>query len=207
MFHFSQDVCTSIMARSHPKLDTDTFIYWLKLGLAIQYTKEAVEPVVIGDADQFRQEILKDIYIKNGVSKGSICKSCRIENVIPCRTSNFCTSGKGTPCKLHALPGNQDRHCPNKICDTFVRKIRDEHRYFKPSWKNCSAEHWCTESVEISKCFMPKDGYADVTSYDDVDFNGVLNVMINNKRFQDKFTDDLSKSKNIVTEVDLDCFP
>jgi hypothetical protein len=189
------------MARNHPKLNTESFIYWLKLGLAIQYTKEAIEPAIINDTDQFQEEILKDVYTKKGVCRGTTCCSCRTENLVPCPTRDFCTKGKKAQCKVHSQPGNQNRVCPNNICDTFMYKIRDEHRYFKPSWKNCNAERLCAEPIQIAKCFMPKDGYADVTSFDDVDFNGVLNVIINNKRFQAKFADDLSNSKNIVTEV------
>ncbi|XP_053378864.1 uncharacterized protein LOC123526247 [Mercenaria mercenaria] len=48
---------------------------------------------------------------------------------------------------------------------------------------------------------MPREGYADAITFQDVDFNGVLNVIINNKRFQTKFTDDLSKTSNDIIKA------
>jgi hypothetical protein len=48
---------------------------------------------------------------------------------------------------------------------------------------------------------MPPDGYKDVVSASETDFNGVNSVIINCRCFQTKVTDDLSKKGNIFDKV------
>jgi hypothetical protein len=48
---------------------------------------------------------------------------------------------------------------------------------------------------------MPPDGYKDVASAQETDFNGIISVIINNKDFQLKVHENLGKKNNIFEQV------
>ncbi|XP_053388816.1 uncharacterized protein CXorf38 homolog [Mercenaria mercenaria] len=174
---------------------------WIKAGLAVLFTKEGIEPFVYDEIKQFQQKCLKDISNNNGIPAGSTCFSCCTENVIVCPTNKICNGGRGK-CKFHRNAATQylPFGCPNKICNNFKNEIQNAHRFHCPSFKNTDATQWCTNPWEVAKCFMPPDGYKDVTSAAETDFNGIISVIINYKAFQSKVQDDLSKTCSIFAQ-------
>jgi hypothetical protein len=171
-------------------------------------TKEGIEPFVEDEIEQFQHKCLTDICRNQGLPSGTICTNCCTENVVECPTNKICNV-KYRKCSYHKnsatsfLPAG----CPNKICDNFKTEIQKAHRYDVPSYKNTDATLWCRKSWEVAKCFMPPDGYKDVASVSETDFNGVNSVIINCGYFQTKVADDLSKNGNIFDKVkQLTCF-
>ncbi|XP_052766385.1 uncharacterized protein LOC128207479 isoform X2 [Mya arenaria] len=79
--------------------------------------------------------------------------------------------------------------------------IEGHHRSNGPSWKNTNANDWCSNPREVAKCFLPPDGYLNVQTADDTDINGIINLIINCKFFDNYFTDDLARPQNICTKV------
>ncbi|XP_053407161.1 uncharacterized protein LOC128559461 isoform X2 [Mercenaria mercenaria] len=180
------------------------FQYWLKGALAVLFTKQGLEEFVTVELTQFQKDLLASIFKSKNISPGTVCNSCTTENTLPCPTANFCPRGRN--CNLHdnILPNKSpNRPCPNKICQHIRDEIRREHRYNVPSWKNTDATGWCTDAFQIGKCYMPPDGYYSVTSFQETDFNGILSITINNKRFEHKMHADFDdrSSPNVCTEA------
>ncbi|XP_060556023.1 uncharacterized protein LOC132716718, partial [Ruditapes philippinarum] len=175
------------------KLSNSRYNNWVKASLAVLITKEGIEPFVEREIKQFQQKCLIDICNNQGRPSGTICTNCCTEKVVNCPGKRNCNVVNGT-CRIH---GNSLPPCPNKICHYFKTEIQKSHRYNGPSYKNTDATQWCSKSWEVAKCFMPPDGYKDVVSASDTDFNGVNSVIINCRCFQAKVTDDLRKKGNI----------
>ncbi|XP_053382092.1 uncharacterized protein LOC128549472 [Mercenaria mercenaria] len=183
------------------KLSGSKFKNWIKAGLGVLYTKQGIEPFVYDEIEQFQQKCLSDICNNNGLVAGTTCSSCCTENVIVCPTNRICNVGRGK-CKFHRNSATQYllAGCPNKICHNFKKEIQNAHRFCGPSYKNTDASQWCSNAWEVAKCFMPPDGYKDVTDAAETDFNGINSVIINYKAFQAKVQDDLSKKSNIFEQ-------
>ncbi|XP_060581121.1 uncharacterized protein LOC132737791 [Ruditapes philippinarum] len=181
-----------------PTLSKPKFLNWVKAALAVLFTKEEIEPVVCDEIVQFQQKCLRDISISNGLSAGSTCSSCNTENIVVCPTNRICNVNRGK-CGYHRNFSTMFHQscCPNKICHNMRSQIQKAHRFYGPSFKNTDATQWCSNPWEIAKCFMPPDGYKDVMSAVDTDFNGIISVIVNFKGFETKINDDLSKKNNI----------
>ncbi|XP_060606654.1 uncharacterized protein CXorf38-like [Ruditapes philippinarum] len=186
------------------RLSNSRYQNWVKASLAVLITKEGIEPFVKDELEQFQQKCLTDICNNQGLPSGTICTNCCTENVVKCPTKKICNyNNKSRKCSYHKnsatsfLPAG----CPNKICNNFQTEIQKEHRFNGPSYKNTDATQWCINSWEVAKCFMPPDGYKDVVSASETDFNGVNSVIINCRCFQTKVTDDLSKNGNIFDKA------
>ncbi|XP_053391604.1 uncharacterized protein LOC128554347, partial [Mercenaria mercenaria] len=187
-------------ARSYnPELSRSKFKNWIKAGLGILYTKEGIEPFVYDEIETFQKKCLKEIYDRCRLPTGTKCSSCRTENIVVCPTNRIC-NGDREKCRFHR--NNATRYiisgCPKKICHNFVNKIKYAHRFRDPSFENTAATKWCSNPWEVAKCFMPPDGYKNVTNAAETDFDGLIGVIINYKAFQSKFHEDLSKTDNIV---------
>ncbi|XP_053382041.1 uncharacterized protein LOC123543813 [Mercenaria mercenaria] len=184
-----------------PPLYSSKFKNWIKAGLGVLYTKEGIEPFVYDEIKQFQQQCLSDICSNNGLVAGTICSSCCTENVIVCPTKRICNKVHGE-CDFHRNSATQylQSGCPNKICHNFKKEIQNSHRFYRPSYKNTDSSQWCRNPWEVAKCFMPPDGYKEVTSVAETDFNGIVSVIINNKVFQSKVKDDLSGKSNIFEQ-------
>ncbi|KAH3783146.1 hypothetical protein DPMN_161074 [Dreissena polymorpha] len=133
---------------------------WLKAWLALDIAKPGLENFVTNEAQNFHQHI----YLK---LTGSSCTSCSTANLL------------------------KKKKCPRNICDNVCQEIIKEHRYnYQPNcWssKNTSAQLWQSSSrgyCELAKCFIQTDGYADKTTFKEIDFNGVVSYMLNCKRFE-----------------------
>ncbi|XP_053382097.1 uncharacterized protein CXorf38 homolog [Mercenaria mercenaria] len=184
-----------------PKLSGPKFKNWITAGLAVLFTKEGIEPTVYDEIERFQQKCLSDICNNNGLPAGATCSSCCTENVVVCPTNRICNVGRGQ-CSFHRNSATQylASGCPNKICHNFKNEIQSAHRFYGPSYKNTDATQWCSNPWEVAKCFMPPDGYKDVTSAAETDFNGIISVIKNYKEFQSKVNDNLSKTNNIFEQ-------
>ncbi|XP_053378903.1 uncharacterized protein LOC123526359 isoform X2 [Mercenaria mercenaria] len=189
------------MASSLPVIQDKEFVNWLKGALALLFAKQGLDDFVSDEMTQFQKDMLASIFQKKALPAGTVCNSCTTENILACPTQNFCSKSR---CKLHDT-GQADKRpnqpCPNGLCQDIRDCIRREHRYNGPSWKNTNARRWSNDAFEIAKCYMPPDGYSGVTSLADTDFNGTLAVIINNKRFQNKMSAQLSQPNNVCTKA------
>lgn len=171
---------------------------WFTCALATQITRKGILDFVINEMENFQKEALAEIVTKWNLPQGSTCNFCTTQSIVSCLALN--TSGKmhGGKClsrKVSAQP------CPSKICDNFVTLIEMEHRFKTPSWKNTDASKWCFSSWEIAKCFCPPDGYREVISANNTDFNGIISILQNCKRFDRLLSADLSTSNNLCDKV------
>lgn len=171
---------------------------WLKCALAVKAVRTGILSFVTREIDVFHKDILKK------VPNGELCNSCTIQQIVPCPTRNVCGSQFGkNKCPFHkTIPS---AICHKNVCDKFRIAIEEEHRYRSPTWKNTDASKWCTNSWQLAKCFMPKDGYEDICSADQTDFNGFMNVLLNCKRFEALFDSDLSSKTGVCHKVICIC--
>lgn len=167
---------------------------WVKIALAVHITREGLLPVVKKTILQFQSSILKNIG-RASADLPATCNSCETYHLLSCPTTGACSRATGR-CKYHSAP---PRPCPEGICNKFKAEIEANHRFRTPSWKNTDAKAWCTDSWQIAKCYMSPDGYSNVQSAEETDFNGIVNVFINCKRF-----DYLRGKERLFEEVNLD---
>jgi hypothetical protein len=185
-----------------PTLINRDFQNWLKGALAVLFAKEGLLDLVEHEIIDFQRHLLQTVYTQKGIPSGTTCSVCTTANVLSCPTAGFCSKGKR--CKVHdsKVPDKKpNKACPNGLCSYIRDAIKNEHRFKGPSWKNTDARKWCSDAFELSKCFLPPDGYSDKTCLPDTDFNGILAVVINNNRFQRKMSVNLGLEPNICTEV------
>ncbi|XP_045163453.2 uncharacterized protein LOC123527829 [Mercenaria mercenaria] len=180
------------------KLTESKYHNWVKASLAVLFTKEGIQPFVHDEIEQFQQKCLTDICSNNGLPVGTTCSSCYTENIIVCPTNRICNAGRGK-CSFHrnAATRYNPVGCPNIVCNNFKTEIQNAHRYNGPSYRNTDATQWNSNPWEVAKCFMPPDGYKDVASAADTDFNGIISVIANHKGFQKKTQANLDDKNNI----------
>ncbi|XP_052806426.1 uncharacterized protein LOC128235661 [Mya arenaria] len=172
---------------------------WLKGSLALRITKAGLRGLVEGDSRRIQQNIYSSVLQARLLAAGTTCSLCLTEHVLPCPTKGLCSHPRN--CKYHISPIKIHRPCPSQICDDFRDEICAVHRYSGPSWKNTKANQWCTNHWQVAKCFMPPDGYDDVTSYDETDFNGIISVMINCTEFERRMSFSIGNQPNALTEA------
>jgi hypothetical protein len=185
-----------------PTLIQNDFKNWLRGALAALFAKEGLIAFVNKEITDYQNDLLNDACKVNSIPAGTTCSSCTTANILVCPTPGFCSKGK--KCNVHdpkisSLTPN--KRCPLGLCSALSNSIRNEHRYKGPSWKNTDARGWCTDAYQLAKCYMPPDGYADKASLAETDFNGVIAVIINNKRFEKKMSTNFSNKANICEEV------
>jgi hypothetical protein len=185
-----------------PTLIDKDFRNWLKGALAALFARQGLKDFVQNEITDFQKDLLNDVWKVIGIPAGTTCNACTTANLLVCPTHGFCAKGK--KCTVHDpkcsnLKPNQP--CPHNMCTALRDAILKEHRYRGPSWKNTDARGWCTDAYQLAKCFMPPDGYADKASLAETDFNGVIAVVINNKRFEKKLSVNFSSKNNICEEV------
>ncbi|XP_052803155.1 uncharacterized protein LOC128233496 isoform X2 [Mya arenaria] len=172
---------------------------WFKGSLALRITKAGLRGLVEGDSHRVQQKIHSSILLARHLAAGTTCSLCLTEHLLQCPTKGLCSHPRN--CKYHNTPLKIHRPCPSKICDDFRDEICALHRYSGPSWKNTKANQWCTNHWQIAKCFMPPDGYHDVTSYDETDFNDIISVMNNCTEFQRRISFAIGNQPNALTEA------
>ncbi|XP_060586619.1 uncharacterized protein LOC132742279 [Ruditapes philippinarum] len=190
------------MASYSLKLLEKKYNNWVKAQLAVLFNEEGIEPFVCNEIQIFQQKCLDDICYNNGLLSGALCSSCFTENIVKCPTNRICNVGRGQ-CSYHRNATTQynPSGCPNNICDNFKAKIQSAHRFYGPSFKNTDATNWCSNPWEVAKCFLPQDGYKDVVSAKETDFNGIISVVINYKDFQMKVHEHLGNKSNLFEQA------
>ncbi|KAH3829596.1 hypothetical protein DPMN_102822 [Dreissena polymorpha] len=174
---------------------------WIKCNLAQRDVKNVLAEFVEEDIKDLQQHLLHNVQTSKGLPSNTICNRCRIQNLLKCPTGKMCKF-KNKACSFHKDASLKPRQCPtNGLCGDIRIGIIDHHRYGGPSWKNTDASKWCTDSWTIAKCYMPPDGYLNVKSADNTDFNGVLSVIINCIYCQRRFSKDLNKLINVCTKA------
>ncbi|XP_052786982.1 uncharacterized protein LOC128222150 [Mya arenaria] len=167
---------------------------WLKGSLALRITKAGLRNLVEGDSYRVQQKIHSSIIQAGNLAPGTSCSLCFTENLILCPTKGLCSNPRN--CKYHNSALKMFQPCPSQICDDFRDEICAVHRYGGPSWKNTKADQWCTNHWQVAKCFMPPDGYQDVSSFDETDFNGIISVMINCTEIQRSLSFNIANQPN-----------
>ncbi|XP_052769843.1 uncharacterized protein LOC128209714 [Mya arenaria] len=187
------------MASNENTINEPEDLNWLTGSRALKITKAGLRGLVENGSCNVQQNIHSSVIQAKKLTAGTTCSLCRTDNILPCPTKGLCSNPRN--CKYHNNPSNIYRPCPSNICDDFRDEIIKVHKYARPSWKNSKADQWCTNHWEVAKCFMPPDGYHDVTSYDDTDFNGIINVMINCNEFQASMSFTIDNQPNALTEA------
>ncbi|XP_052770115.1 uncharacterized protein LOC128209898 [Mya arenaria] len=172
---------------------------WLKGSIALIITKEGLQDLVDGDCRSIQQGIHASVLQARNLSPGTTCCKCLTENLFQCPTRGLCSHFRN--CKLHDTPVKMYRPCPSHICDDFRNEICLLKIFGEPSWKNSHADRWCSNHWEIAKCFMPPDGYKDVSSFVETDFNGIISILINCKAFQQRLSFKVDTVPNILTQA------
>lgn len=187
-----------------PALAKKSLNNWLKGALAVLFAREGLTEFVQNEITDFQRDLLNSVFTQNGIPSGTICNSCTTENLLKCPTPEFC--GRKRPCKLHD-PSVQNKtpnqKCPNNICNNVKDNILNHHRFCEPTWQITDATRWCTDPFEIAKCYLPPKGYSNKKSLVEIDFNGTLAIIINNKIFQNKLTAQLNAPSHIFAKVIL----
>ena len=183
------------MANLLPTLNDHGYRNWVKGGLSLKFARDGIENFVEWNIDQFHKDVI------NRLPSGANCSICSTENIIPCKTNNFCKFSN-KKCKVHDLqvPNKKSRPCPNSVCNVIRDEIVDKHRFHGPSWSNTDSCRWCREPWQLGTCYMSA-GYAASQSASETDFPGLLAVIINNKVFDTEVTDNLTNKTNVFCKV------
>lgn len=163
--------CCNYKTSIAQKLGDPEFEHWLRVSLAVQYTKEALQDFVTSEIGQLHRELR---------SQGA-CFPCKVEH-------------------MGSTPAPTCPHS-NEICEAHCTLIKRMHRSNNPSWNHTKDKTWCNEPWEIAKCFLPPHGYSETSQAQDCDFNGIISIMINYKGFEKSISDDLSREPNICTNA------
>lgn len=163
---------------------------WAKLAVAVYIATQGLLDFVKSHIDKFQKDLLAN---NSKTSAVLTCNTCSTTDVVPCPSRGICNHGK---CKFHTSP---PKKCLNSICNNIQSDIENEHRFKTVSWKNTDARAWCTNAWQIAKCFMPP-GYLLVTTAEETDFNGLINVILNCMRF-DSLLPGLLQPKGLFDKV------
>ncbi|KAH3777867.1 hypothetical protein DPMN_179315 [Dreissena polymorpha] len=136
---------------------------WFKACIALNVTKEGLT--------NFVEMTMKKVH----AAIGSSCGQCTIEQLFPCSTQGLCNKRKRNSCSFHKSYLPQQCH----ICEQVKLGIISYHRFKGPSWKNTNAQGWKSNWWDIAKCYLPPQGYADMSSVQESDFNAVINIILN----------------------------
>lgn len=107
---------------------------------------------------------------------------------------NIPTEKSCSACSSDDVAGGKT--CPNNLCDKVASEIKRRHRYRNPSWANSAPQSWYHPGVwQIAKCFMPSDtNTREAPTKTEIDFNGVINVIINCTLFDNFFLSDTASN-------------
>jgi hypothetical protein len=169
------------MAGLSPTLAKEEFKNWVKGTLALLFTKDGLKDFVSTLVVQHHQRLLQLVPATN-IQK--TC-TCTINSLPQCTTSN----------KHGHVVANPRQLCARGVCNILMDCICKDHRYRGPSWRNTDPQKWSTDAVEIAKCFMAREGYSQKSSLNEIDFNGILSVVINNLSAQ---VQDINICKKVI---------
>ncbi|XP_052759930.1 uncharacterized protein LOC128246891 [Mya arenaria] len=172
---------------------------WFKASVALRIAQRGLQVFIDNGLRDVQKKIFSIAKSMGCLSPDTNCTNCTTENLILCPTRGICTSLKR--CKFHNTPRKCLRNCPQQLCHLVRDGIIRYHRFSGPSWKNTKAEGWHADHWEIGKCYLPPDGYKDVSSSIESDFNALINVLINCTEFETKLSIDFTSSSNLLTKI------
>ncbi|XP_052234897.1 uncharacterized protein LOC127847199 isoform X2 [Dreissena polymorpha] len=179
------------MADLKEKIRDHKMVNLIKCILAGFVTRDALIPFVTNVMEDVK------IYLRRQ-TKNVTCGICSTSNAIDCPAKGTCNIYQ-RKCSFHSK--QKFKQCVNGVCQTVRNAIAQLHRHTNPSWCNTDATQWLTESWEVAKCFLPPKGYDDKDSADKTDINGIINLIINCRQFDNEIDDDLCKQENVCTMV------
>ena len=153
------------------RLDDPEYKNWIKVSLALIHSKEALH--------DFTKNVIDDLHrdIKTRVGTGI------------CTGTSACNTNR---------KGGKPPSCPS--CDLWVKEIKSQNKG-QLQWKNADPTKWDKDPWEIAKCFMNVQGgkasSAAVTGPDKTDLSGMLNVLINCKKFRNDHISDIKLAENV----------
>ncbi|XP_045161243.2 uncharacterized protein LOC123526244 isoform X2 [Mercenaria mercenaria] len=177
---------------SRQRLSKQKFDNCLKLGIALQITKDGLVDYVNEGTAQFYDHIVQKLQTK------SSCNVCRTENVLECPTPGICNRKH---CSFHNSVKKQPRKCPRNTCNKVRDHIQESHRFGHPSWQNTDATQWVSDSFQIANCFVLSDECSGIKAIKDLGFDGILSIITNNHHFQNKVSANLSEEGNVFSKV------
>lgn len=84
-----------------------------------------------------------------------------------------------------------------------IENIKRLHRKTSPAFENMADNAVC-DIWTIIKCFLPKTGYRNVPSFEELDVGGLLSLITTCRLFDETVTVDLN-NPNIFSEVSHGC--
>ncbi|WAR31358.1 hypothetical protein MAR_033900 [Mya arenaria] len=163
--------------------------------------RDATKTILTEFAEDFMLDFKKlarnEVVKRNNLRKSVSCSECSIVDLLPCPTDDVCWFENGV-CKFHVT---RPKACPNRLCNGIVEYIIKSHRHQSPSWRNTESSLWFKNPWEIAKCFLPSDGYKDVNSAGETDFDGIVSVIQNCLTFENVFDQNLAQSENSLTKA------
>ena len=91
------------------------------------------------------------------------------------------------PCTCLYVPSRRSNQFHDMRSCLWAQLLNTRHYRFKPNWKQSDPAKWMDPVVgpwEIAKLFLPElGGHADIKSANDMDINGILNLMYWCKHF------------------------
>lgn len=192
---------------------------WYKCWMAVYITRIGIVDVIRETVFNFHADILKT------VPEDDYCTTCALPNVFKCgdksKSPSLCRM-KGQ-CDLHCFPkpsvfsshisvlsyckpaiigaGAWNVYRPCNFHGAIRDAVLNQHRHPTPSWRNTQCERWLHNPWQIAKCFMSKDGYKEKDSAEATDMNGLMQVMLTCKLFDNVSEADLSKEPNICSKA------
>ncbi|WAR31405.1 hypothetical protein MAR_033947 [Mya arenaria] len=170
---------------------------WVRTIIGLNATKTCLagfaEDVMLKLREHARNEVVK----RNRLCKFVSCSQCSIADLLPCPTYDVCFNKSGA-CKFHV---NTPKVCPNSVCNVILEYIIKSHRHHSPSWRNTEPSLWFTNSWEIAKCFLPPDGYKDVKSAEETDFDGIACVIKNCLMFENVTGQNMARSNSSLSKA------
>ncbi|XP_053391402.1 uncharacterized protein LOC128554179 [Mercenaria mercenaria] len=167
---------------------------WVKGGLALKYLKDGIVGFVDEIVKLEHTRIIKEVKQTTVL----VCTHCNFRNLKPQhKHSTDTTTGKYC-CPWGQVNCNcldkKKKPCPNKVCDTIFEEVLKCHSSTPPApnWKNTDIHKWCSNPLEIAKCYIKAPGYADKVTINDIDVQGLLQILIHSINLQSHFDCNIS---------------
>ncbi|WAR29356.1 hypothetical protein MAR_002924, partial [Mya arenaria] len=147
--------------------------------------KEGLCHFTMNASSELQQNVITEVRKKQKLESDATCDQCSTEDLIPPKPKRG---------KIEYKP-----FCPTGYCDSIREFLVDQHAFNTPFWKNTDARKWSTDPWELAKVFM-QHGYKDSEGAFVVDFNGLINIIINCKEMSTKLNDPdvASKSREVA---------
>ena len=140
-------------------LNDPEYLNWYKANRTLNVTIDVLRQVCLTELKSFHKSLLKK-HTNTPCSK-------------PCTYNDIVTRGKVT------IP------CPSNVCPKWISDIISEKTNTKTrlTWQNSEFPLWQTEPWQIAKIYMDKGQDRACIKPDGTDAAGIVQLLLNNKRF------------------------